>query len=146
MKLQQYELGIVALLIGYIAFFTHPPPEHIQNFLQSPVGKIVALLGVLYVLVYCSLIVGLFLGIAFVSSVKVTEYLDPAQQKPTPISAKSAAGVPAPQVKDALAGLMKGKGMKLPQVAGKSVKTKPKDLTQPKPAAPPAVEKFCSFE
>ena len=146
MKLQQYELGVVGLLIGYIAFFTHPPPEHIQNFLQSPVGKIVALVGVLYVLVYRSLIVGLFLGIAYVSSVKLTEYLDPAEQKPTPISAKSAAGVPAPQVKDALAGLMKGKGMKLPQVAGKAVKSKPKDLMHPKPAAPPVVEKFCPFE
>ena len=61
MKLSQKELLAVGGIIAYIALFTHPAPSHITNFLESPVGHIVALLGILYVFVYVkSMIVGLF--------------------------------------------------------------------------------------
>ena len=83
MRLTQIELGLTALIIVYIAFYTHPVPSHISDFMSSPVGSIVTLLAVLYVTVYKSLVVGVFLGIAYLVSVgQITEYLDPKEQKP----------------------------------------------------------------
>jgi hypothetical protein len=74
MRLTQIELGLTLLIIGYIAFYTHPVPSHINDFLSSPVGSVVALLGVLYVTVYKSFIVGIFLAIAYLVSVgQITE-------------------------------------------------------------------------
>ena len=84
MRVSSLELGVVALLIGYVAFYTHPPPSHIKDFLSSPVGTVIALLGIFAVAVYKSLVVGVFLGIAFIMTVhSVTEYLDPKEQTPT---------------------------------------------------------------
>ena len=84
MRVSSLELGVVALLIGYIAFYTHPPPSHIKDFLSSPVGTVIALLGIFGVAVYKSLVVGVFLAIAFVMTVhSVTEYLDSKEQTPT---------------------------------------------------------------
>ena len=83
MRVSQKELILVALLIAYSAFFTHPAPRHLKDFLCSPVGKALGLLGVLYVTVYQSLIVGVFLAIAYILTAgSVTEYLDEKEQKP----------------------------------------------------------------
>jgi hypothetical protein len=154
MKLSRNELIIVAVVIGYIAFFTHPPPSHITNLLETPIGHVVALLGILYVTVYQSLLVGVFLGIAYImTSPRVTEYMDEKQQKPTetaPPQPKST-GVPPPAVTGVVGDSMKKKGdTRLPQAQGKSNTTKPTEMVPPKPASPPptvksGVENFASF-
>ena len=77
MRLQPFELGLVVLVIGYIAFYTNPPPRHISDFVSSPVGSVVSLLSVLYVATYQSLVVGVFLALAYIMTVKrLTEYLE----------------------------------------------------------------------
>jgi hypothetical protein len=77
MRLQPFELGLVVLVIGYIAFYTNPPPRHIADFVSSPVGSVITLLGVLYVTTYQSLVVGVFLALAYIMTVKrLTEYLE----------------------------------------------------------------------
>ncbi len=145
MKLSTVELVSVLAIIGYIAFFTHPPPSHIQNFLESPVGHVVALLGIAYLSVYKSLIVGLFLGIAYIMSAgSVTEYMDPKEQTPEKKQPTST-GVPAPAVTGALKAMMKKGDTRLPQSQGKSVTTKPTDVVPPKGSAPKTVENFASF-
>lgn len=155
MRLTRNELILIAVIIGYVAFFTHPPPSHISNFLESPIGHIVALLGILYVTVYQSLIVGVFLGIAYImTSPRITEYLDEKEQTPPkkeePAQPKSS-GVPAPAVKGIVGDSMKKKGdTRLPQAQGKSVTEKPTEVMPPKPASPPptaksGVENFASF-
>lgn len=154
MKLQQKELILVGVIIVYIAFFTHPPPSHITNLLESPVGHIVALLGILYVTVYQSLIVGVFLGIAYLmTSPRVTEYMDEKEQTPktTAPAQPKAAGVPPPAVTGMVGESMKKKGdTRLPQAQGKSNTMKPTEVVPPKPASPPptaksGVENFASF-
>jgi hypothetical protein len=76
MRLQRNELIAIAVLIGYIAFFTHPPPSHITNLLESPVGHAIFLLGILYIVAYQSLIVGIFLAIAYImTSSNIIEHL-----------------------------------------------------------------------
>ncbi len=155
MKLTQAELILIAVIIGYIAFFTHPPPSHITNLLETPVGHIVALLGILYVTVYKSLLVGVFLGIAYImTSHRVTEYMDEKEQKPkgpeTPAQPKST-GVPPPAVSGMVGQSMRKKGdTRLPQAQGKSNTMKPTEVVPPKPAAPPpttksGVEHFAAF-
>lgn len=154
MKLQQKELILVGVIIVYIAFFTHPPPSHITNLLESPIGHIIALLGILYVTVYQSLIVGVFLGIAYLmTSPRVTEYMDEKEQTPTkaPPAQPKAAGVPPPTVTGVVGDSMKKKGdTRLPQAQGKSNTVKPTEVVPPKPASPPptaksGVENFASF-
>ena len=77
MRLQPFELGLSVLVIGYIAFYTNPPPRHIADFVSSPVGSVITLLGVLYVTTYQSLVVGVFLALAYIMTVKrLTEYLE----------------------------------------------------------------------
>lgn len=155
MKLTQQELVLIAVIIGYIAFFTHPPPSHITNLLETPVGHIVALLGILYVTVYKSLLVGVFLGIAYIMTTpRVTEYMDEKQQTPkgpeTPAQPKSA-GVPPPAVTGMVGQSIHKKGdTRLPQAQGKSNTVKPTEVVAPKPAAPPpttksGVEHFAAF-
>lgn len=155
MRLHQRELILVGVIIVYIAFFTHPPPSHITNLLESPIGHIVALLGILYVTVYQSLIVGVFLGIAYMmTSPRVTEYLDEKEQTPPSKAAPpqpKAAGVPPPAVTGVIGDSMKKKGdTRLPQAQGKSNTVKPTEVVPPKPASPPptaksGVENFASF-
>lgn len=159
MRLTQTELGVVILVIGYIAFFTHPPPSHLSDFLSTPVGKIIGLVGVLYVTVYQSLIVGVFLAIAYIMTAGVvTEYLDPKEQTPSekkePEQPKSK-GVPPPEVKNMVSSLLKAqtgpafKGdNRLPtssQKKGTASAPPPKTATPPKPSAPETVEHFASF-
>ena len=158
MRLTQTELGAVALIIGYIAFFTHPPPSHLADFLSTPVGKIMGLLGVLYVAAYQSLIVGVFLAIAFLLSAgSVTEYLDPKEQSPKKEEPKqpTSKGVPPPEVKSVLTDLIKaqtGPAFKGDNRLGSTAQKKgsaspppPKTASPPKPTPPKAVEHFASF-
>lgn len=148
MKLSQTELVIVGLLIVYVAFFTHPPPSHIKNFLGSPVGHALFLLAILWVTVYQSLIIGVFMGIAYIMTAKsVTEYLDPAEQKPAAKPQPKTAGVPEPVVADLIKDIMK-KGDKPAHLAkaGKSVTAPPPATQTPKPAsASSSIEKFASY-
>jgi len=150
MKLSQKELGVVAAIILYVAFFTHPPPAHIQNFLESTAGKIFALLGILYVAVYQSLIVGVFLAIAFIfTATSVTEYMDEKEQTPTDKKEEkkqpTSNGVPPPAVTGALKSMLKKGDTRLPQAQGKSDTNKPTSVIPPKPTPPKAVENFASF-
>ena len=149
MKLSLTELVVVGLVIVYIAFFTHPPPSHIKDFLGSPVGHAIFLGVLVWVTAYKSLIVGVFLGVAYLMTAKsVTEYLDPTEQKaaapkPQPIST----AVPEPVVADLIKDIMK-KGDKPAHhaKAGKSVTAPPKATQEPKPADPNnVVEKFGGF-
>jgi len=151
MRVSQVELGIVALLIGYVAFYTHPPPRYLQDFLSSPVGVVVALGGILAVTVYKSLIVGVFLAVAFVMSVnQVTEYMDPKEQAVQPKSA----GVAQPEATGALKSLLAGakpafKGdNRLPTTAQKKgtppMQSTP-SIAPPKSSPPKSVEHFASF-
>lgn len=147
MRLSQNELILVGLIIGYIAFFSTPPPSHIKDFLSSPVGKVLGLLGVLYVTVYQSLIVGVFLGIAYVmTATSVTEYLDEKEQKPKDAPKQpSSSGVPPPALAGALAALLKKGDTRLPQKAGKSDTTKPHSTSTVKATPPSKIEHFASF-
>jgi MFS superfamily sulfate permease-like transporter len=153
MKLNRNELIVLGVIIVYIAFFTHPAPAHIANFLESPMGHIVALLGIAYVLVYQSFIVGIFLGIAYIMTTRsVTEYMDEKQQSPegseTPAQPISS-GVPPPAVLGAMKDLLKKGDVRLPQTQGKTETTKPMTAQQPKATHPDQlkgkVESFCNF-
>lgn len=149
MKLSQTELVVVGLLIVYIAFFTHPPPSHIKDFLGSPVGHAILLGIIVWVAAYQSLIVGVFLGIAYIMTAKsVTEYLDPTEQKPAaPKAQPKTAGVPEPVVADLIKDIMK-KGDKPAHhaKAGKSVTAPPPATQTPKPASSTnAVEKYANY-
>jgi hypothetical protein len=158
MRLTQVELGVVVLIIAYIAFFTHPPPSHLADFLSTPVGKIIALVGILYVTVYQSLIVGVFLAIAYIMSAGVmTEYLDPKEQTPTKEepAQPTSKGVPPPDMKNVLSTLLKaqtGPAFKgdnrlttTAQKKGSAAAPPPKTATPPKPTPPKTVETFASF-
>lgn len=156
MRVTQVELVVVALLIGYVAFYTHPAPKHIQDFLSTPVGNVLALGGILYVTICQSLVVGVFLAIAYIMTVNaVTEYLDPKEQKPADPEQPKSSGVAPPEVSGALKALLKGtnkpsfKGdTRLPQVAQKkgtpSLHSTP-PVAPPKATPPKAVEHFASF-
>lgn len=153
MKLTRNELIVVGVVILYVAFFTHPAPSHITNFLESPIGHIVSLLGIAYVLVYQSFIVGIFLGIAYIMTTKsVTEYLDEKEQKPksteTP-SQPTSSGVPPPAVTGAMKSLLEKGDTRLPQKQGKSETTKPMTSQAPKATHPSElkgkVETFSNF-
>ena len=156
MRVTTTEFAIVALLIGYIGFYIQPQRLHNRSFLSSPVGIIIALVGILAVTVYKSFIVGIFLAIAFVMTVSsVTEYLDPEEQKPkTPEQPKSA-GVSPPELHGALKSLLSAtgkpsasKGDRMPQMAQKKgtapIKSVP-PVMPPKGSAPKAIETFASF-
>lgn len=145
MKPSSIELAGVGLLIVYIAFFTHPPPSVVTSVLSNPIGSGVVLLGILYLTMCQSMIVGLFLGIAYVmSSTKTLEYLDPKQQTPPQ---PKAAGIPPAAITGMLAkmtGSKKG-DVRLPQSHGKADNKKPSEHVQPKPAAPVKIENFSVF-
>jgi hypothetical protein len=149
MKIAQTELLVVACVIVYVAFFAHPPPKFVQTLLSSPVGHALALAGIVYVVVYQSVVVGIFLGIAYITSTSgVFEYLDEEEQKPKEEEKPQpkSSGVPPPPVMDMLNKAMKKKGdTRLPQTQGKSVTTKPSAVVPPKPKASPKVENFMNF-
>jgi hypothetical protein len=147
MRLSQIELILVGLIIAYVAFFSTPPPSHIKDFLSSPVGKVLGLLGVLYVTVYQSLIVGVFLAIAFaMTATSVTEYLDEKDQSPKDEKKQpTSSGVPPPALTGALASLLKKGDTRLPQKTGKSDTTKPSSTSSVKATPPSKIEHFASF-
>ena len=144
------EYLVMASIIVYIAFFTHPPPLFIALMLKSPVGQGIALVLVLLTFMRNQPI-GMLLGVAYlVSSYPVLEYLDATEQGPAKKQPTSA-GVPTPQVKDMkeLTELMKmipGKGEKIPQGKGKDETKPPPETNQVKPSDTGKVtEKFSSF-
>lgn len=150
MRLTRAELGVVALLIAYIAFGTHPAPSHLVDFLSTAVGKIFMLVAVLYVTVYQSLIVGVFLALAFVLTVQqVTEYMDATDQTPKEAPKQpTSSGVPPPAVMGALASMLKKGDTRLPQTAQKkgTPAAKPAvNMPAVKPATKAGVETFASF-
>jgi len=150
MKLSRLEMILVGLLIVYLAFFSNPPPSFIATHIDNPVGKVLALLAVLYVTVYQSLIVGVFLAVAFMMSVsKMTEYMENPEKKEEKKQPSSNMGSMA-EAKDIIKSMMK-KGDKLPTAQGKSVTAPPPANEKPKPATPTppkgkaGIEKFASF-
>ena len=146
MKLTPAEIVISGLLIVYVAFFTHPAPEHITNLLSSPVGHVFVLLGLLYVTVYQSLIIGIFLGIAYLMTAQqVTEYMENPKKEEPPHPTVS--GVHPPAVHGAIAALMKKGDTRLPTHASKKGKDveKPVETKAPKPTPTKAHETFASF-
>jgi len=143
MKLTSVELVSVGLLIAYIAFFTQPANPAVKSALSSSVGSVVALLAIVYVTAYKSLIVGVFLAIAYVLTVSasVTEYLDPTAKPPSKEDDKKKKKMPeAPKPS-----LPKGDTVAHHAKAGKSVTTPPPAKEPVKPAAPSKVEHFTLF-
>lgn len=148
MKLSQMELVGVGVLIVYTAFFTHPPPSLVSSLLSSPVGHGVVLLGILYLFMCHSTILGIFLSIAYVmTSTTTLEYLDPKEQKPKAPAQPTANGIPPAAVSGMLAAMSsKKKGdVRVPQSHGKASHVKPPAPTHAKPAAPTKVENFTPF-
>lgn len=144
MKLD-YEHLMIGAIIVYIAFFSHPPPRFVSQILESPVGKLVLLVGVVFVAMRKPLI-GLFLGIAFITSTyPAFEFLDEKEQKPEKEKEQPKSG--APKVDMAQIGKLaqmigKGKGEKLPTAKGKDETTPPPATN---PVKPHAKENFTSF-
>jgi hypothetical protein len=134
MKLSQTEVVVVVLLIAYIAFFSHPPPEHIRDFLSSPVGHAVLLLGIVYVTVYKSLIIGIFAGIAYVmTAAKTTEYFPPNPTTSTETAPpKDKESISC--LKKVVDKLEKGDTVAHGAVAGNTVTAPPPATTTPTPA------------
>ena len=149
MRVSTNELIAVGLVILYIAFATHPPPPHIKDFLSGTVGQIVSLVAILVITVHQSLIVGVFLAIAYVMTVgSVTEYMDVKEQTPPKEEPKQpkASGIPPPAVTGAMASLVKG-DVRLPQTSTKKGTSVPKPpvTTEVKPTAKTGTEHFASF-
>jgi hypothetical protein len=146
MKLTSAELIISGLLIVYVAFFTHPAPDHLTNLLASPVGHVFALGGIMYITVYQSLIVGIFLGIAYLMTAQqVTEYMENPKKEEE--SKPSASGVPPPAIHGAIASLLQKGDTRLPSHSSKKGKPveKPVEVKAPKPTPTKAHETFASF-
>jgi len=94
--------------------------------LNNPVGQALVLLLVLYLATSFSFILAFFAAIAYlISSGPVTEYLDAKEQ--TPVKKQpTASGIPSPAITGMLNSLLnQKKGDRVPQAAGKSVKTPP---------------------
>jgi hypothetical protein len=147
MKIAKTELLVVGSIIVYIAFFAHPPPAFVKLLLSSPVGHALLLGGILYVVLYQSVIVAIFLGIAYVvSTTGVVEYLDEKEQTPDEKKEPPKAnGIPSPAVTGMLNKLMKKGDTRLPQAQEKSVTTKPSTVLPPKPKPSPKIENFMNF-
>jgi hypothetical protein len=146
MKLTQEELVLVGLLIVYIAFFTHPVPKFLAEVFRSPVGHAVALGGILYVTVYQSLIVGVFMAIAYVmSNSQVTEYMENPKQVEPP--QPKSEGVHPPAVTGAIASLLKKGDTRPPSHSSKKGVNvpKPPETKEVKPKAPSSHENFSNF-
>jgi hypothetical protein len=149
MKLSKVELILVGLLIIYISFFTNPVPFFISSMFKSPVGHALALGLILYLTVYESLIVGIFVAIAYViTTTQITEYME----NPTPPAKKEseqpkASGVPSPAIHGAVASLLKKGDTRLPQEGQKKGKPveKPQSSLPVKAVAPKTAEHFADF-
>lgn len=148
MNLTQLELVLVGLVIVYIAFFTHPVPLFLQSLFESPVGHALALGGILYVLVYRSLVVGVFLAIAYVMTTKhVSEHMT-VEKKPEAPKQPTSEGVAKPALHGIVGASMPGEKMRLPSIAQKKGTPPPSKLPEvapPKPLHTQAHETFASF-
>jgi hypothetical protein len=136
------ELALLAGIIIYIAFFTHPPPRFVSMVLENPIGQLLVLAGVVFVATKHAL-VALFLGIAFLmSSYPNYEYMDnPKKDKKDD---KKDEKVPDMAQIGKLAQMLGGKNGKLPQEKGKDVKSPPPSTNTVK-ADSKTVEKFTPF-
>ena len=145
MKFSQVEYGMIGAIILYVAFFTHPPPQFVQQLFSNPFGHIGMLLLIVYVCTKFNLVVGLLLGVAYLLSANPTlEYFeDPkkkkeedkkkVEEKPQPSS-----GAPEPDIKGALGKLM--------AMQGKDVTKPPPPVNVPKATPPPkTTEHFAPF-
>ena len=82
MKLTQVEMIFIGGSIAYVAFFTHPPPQFVQNVLSTPWGHGASLLGILVVALNVSHLAALFVGIAYILSSNTTiEYFEEKKEK-----------------------------------------------------------------
>jgi len=154
MRITPIELGLTALIIGYVAFYTHPVPQFVSMVLSSPVGSIGALVFILLVTVYKSQLVGIFLAIAYLVSVgQVTEYLDPKEQKPEAKPQPKSNGVSPSEAKGILKSLTANLGKpafkgdtKLPSESNKKgmQPSKPAETSVPKPTPAKTLEHFAS--
>jgi hypothetical protein len=148
MKIQQFELISVGLIIVYIAFFSHPAPQFIISVLQSPVGQALVLAAIVYVSTQKSMLIGLFLGIAYlINSFPTLEYLDEKDQKPTE-KEQPDSGAPKVDMKSIgkLASILAGPGGKLPQEKGKDKTEPPPSKTPVKPHTPEKPSKGVTTE
>jgi hypothetical protein len=147
MKLTEVELILVILIIIYVAFFTHPIPDFIASVFKSPVGHALALGAILYVTVYESLVVAIFLAIAYVmTTTQVTEYMEAKPEAKAEPAQPSSAGVPKAEMKGMIEKLMKG-DTRIPQESqkkGTEVK-KVGETGVPKGSHSKSLETFASF-
>lgn len=70
-------VGALALFIAFV-----PTPSVLKDFLASPVGKLIALGGIVYVWKYVSCIVAALLLVVFLRSGAIREYADDPSMKP----------------------------------------------------------------
>lgn len=94
----------VMAIIAYIAFFTNPPPSLVSSILQSSIGRVLVLLFIVYTMSYQSLIIGIFMSIAYIiSASRVTEHLTLAPKAPkipvprTPLVGNKDGPIPVPK-------------------------------------------------
>jgi len=153
MNLTESELVLVGLLIVYVAFFTNPIPQFLDSIFASPVGHAFALAGILYVITSQSLIVGVFLAIAYIMTTKhVTEYLENPEkkdEKKEPAQPTSS-GVPKPPHKGLMGASMvpHGEKMRLGSMAqkkGTPPPAKPAEVAPPKASHTTKQEHFADF-
>jgi hypothetical protein len=138
MKLSSYEYASLAVVVLYVAFFTHPPPPFVSQILSNPLGHVGALALILYA-TSKSHIVGLFVAIAYLLSTNSTlEYFDAPPPKKEEKQQPSASMV-SPANASAILSSLLGKGGKIPSVAGKSV-TAPPPTTHSVTPIPPSKE------
>lgn len=129
MKLTQVEMVFLGGSIAYVAFFTHPPPQFVQQVLSTPWGHGAALLAILVVALNVSHLAALFVGIAYILSSNPTlEYFEEKKEKEQPKS-----GAPEPD--------LKGLAGKIMAMQGKEVTKPPMPSSVPKPASPDTKDK-----
>jgi len=147
MKLSQVELVLVVLVIVYVAFFTHPVPRFIAAIFKSPVGHALALGAILYVTVYESLVVAIFLAIAYImTNAQVTEYMETKPDTKEEPKQPSSSGVPKTEMKGMIEKMIKGSNYMVPEVQKKGAEVKKMPETAPpKGSHTKSLETFASF-
>lgn len=131
MKLTQVEMVFLGGSIAYVAFFTHPPPQFVQQVLSTPWGHGAALLAILVVALNVSHLAALFVGIAYILSSNPTlEYFEEKKEKE---KEQPKSGAPEPD--------LKGLAGKIMAMQGKEVTKPPMPSSVPKPASPDTKDK-----
>ena len=151
MNLKESELVLVGLLIVYVAFFTNPVPQFLESLFASPVGHAFALAGILYVISCQSLIVGVFLAIAYVMTTKhVTEYMEnpeKKEEKKSEPAQPTSSGVPKAPHKGLMGASMTPRGRldSQAQKKGTPPPAKPMEVAPPKSSHTKSLETFADF-